>query len=442
MRPPGPPPPPAAPADRASGLSAGWLFSALAGVVLALVLAVEGWRGVEQLRLLDQLSVMQQHTIPNALQAQRLVRNLETMRLEGERLLALTEPMERLPSMYVIDVIVENPTVQANERVAPVLRQAQQVLRGLARKAELTDADRRQWAAESQALAQLADGVTAASIERFNAEVEQTRQAVDRNLWQLGVSVVVLTVSLLVFVLVLYRTLIRPLRQVGLALAGLRRGLRPADAPPSHWRPSEIGDIHQAMGQLDVLMQENETIRKDLLASANTDSLTGLHNRRHFMEQAHLALARAKRTQSPLTLAIADLDHFKSVNDTLGHAAGDVVLKAVAQRIRGTLRETDIYCRYGGEEFAFVFPDTGLAEASRLANRLRESVAATAIEVGNGQTVPISLSLGLVQVDELALDLALNQADQAMYRAKVAGRNRIEWAPASASSVASADRAS
>jgi diguanylate cyclase (GGDEF)-like protein len=428
MTPPAAPPAAPTPPPQPAGLSAGLLFSALAGVVLALVLAVEGWRGVEQLRLLDQLSVMQQRTIPDALQAQRLVRNLETVRLEGERLLALPGPMERLPSMYVIDVIAENPTVLADERVAPVLRQAQQVLRALSRKPALTDADRSQWAVESQALAQLADRVTAASIERFNAEVEQTRHAVDRNLWQLGVSVVVLTVSLLVFVLVLYRTLIRPLRHVGSALAGLRRGQRPAQAPPGRWRPSEIGDIHQAMGQLDVLMQENETIRKDLLNTANTDSLTGLFNRRHFMEQAHLAFARARRTHSPLTLAIADLDHFKSVNDTLGHAAGDMVLKAVAQRIRSTLRETDIHCRYGGEEFAFVFPDTALAEAGLLANRLREAIAAAPIQVDAQQSVPISISIGLVDVLGLPLDVALNQADQAMYRAKVGGRNRIEFA--------------
>jgi diguanylate cyclase (GGDEF)-like protein len=428
MRHPAPQPPAQDTAPTPKGLSAGVLFSALAGVVLALVLAIEGWRGVEQLRLLDQLSVMQQHTIPDALQAQRLVRNLETMRLEGERMLALPGLMERMPSMYVIDVIVENPTVQANDRVAPVLKQAQQVLRTLIRKTPLTEADRGLWASESLALARLADRITAESIERFNAEVEQTRHSVDRNLWQLGISVVVLTVSLLVFVLALYSTLIRPLRHISAALAGLRRGQRPSPLQPGTWAPSEIGDIHQAIGQLDLLMQENETIRKDLLTSANTDSLTGLFNRRHFMEQAHLALARAKRTHNPVTLAIADLDHFKSVNDTLGHAAGDLVLKAVAQRIRGTLRETDIHCRYGGEEFAFVFPDTDLAEAGLLANRLRESIAATAIPVGNGQTVPISVSLGLVEALGLPLDVALNQADQAMYRAKVAGRNRIEFA--------------
>lgn len=428
MTPTAPPAPTPEPARRRTGLSAALLFSALAGVVLALVLAIEAWRGVEQLRLLDQLQAMQQRTIPDALQAQRLVRNLETVRLEAERMLALPTPAERTPSMYVIDVIVQNPTFQADERVAPVLRQAQQVLRTLSRHTPLTEADRRQWASESQALAGLADRITAESIERFNAEVDQTRHSVDRHLWQLGVSVAVLTVSLLVFVLALYRALIRPLRHISQALAGLRRGQRPLPVPASHWRPREIGDIHQAMGQLDLLMQENETIRQDLLTSANTDSLTGLYNRRHFMEEARLALARARRTHSPVTLAIADLDHFKSVNDTLGHAAGDLVLKAVAQRIRGTLRETDIHCRYGGEEFAFVFPDTTLAEAGLLANRLRESIAATPIPVDDRQSVAISISLGLVEVLGLPLDVALNQADQAMYRAKVSGRNRVELA--------------
>ena len=420
--------PPDPPHPKPSRMSAGLLFSTLAAAVLLLVLAVEGWRAIEQRRLLELLSSVQQHTIPDALQSQRLVRNLETMRLEGERMLSQPTPEARTPSMYVIDVIVENPTVQADNRVAPVLNQARQVLLGLSRKASLDDADRQQWAEESLALARLADRLTAESIERLNREVEHTRHSVDRNLWQLATSMTVLTVSLLAFVLALYGTLIRPLRHVSAALAALRRGQRPSPLAPGAWRPREISDIHQAMGQLDLLMQENETIRQDLLTSANTDSLTGLYNRRHFMEQAHLALARARRTHRPMTLAIADLDHFKSVNDTLGHAAGDLVLKAVAQRIRQTLRETDIYCRYGGEEFAFVFPDTALPEAGLLANRLRESIAADAIPVGDGQTVPISLSLGLIEVNELALDLALNQADQAMYRAKVAGRNRIEFA--------------
>lgn len=400
----------------------------MAGVVLALVLAIEGWRAVEQLRLLDQLAAMQQRTIPDALQAQRMVRNLETMRLEGERMLALPTPAERMPSMYVIDVIAENPTFQRDVQVAPVLKQAQQVLQALSRQTLLSEADRRQWASESLALARLADQITAGSIEQLNAEVDQTRSSVDRHLWQLGVSVSVLTVSLLLFLLALYRTLIRPLRDISQALAGLRRGQRPMPTPPSPWRPREIGDIHQAMERLDLLMQENETIRQDLLTSANTDSLTGLYNRRHFMEQARLALARARRTHSPVTLAIADLDHFKTVNDTLGHAAGDLVLRAVAQRIQGTLRETDIHCRYGGEEFAFVFPDTPLAEAAVLANRLRESIAATPIPVGGRESVAISISLGLVEVLGMPFEMALNQADQAMYRAKVAGRNRVELA--------------
>ena len=422
------------PGDKPGSLSASLLFSVLAGVVLVLILAVEGWRGLEQRRLLDQLAAVQEQTIPAALQAQRLVRNLEAIRLEGERILALSDPNERMPAMFVIDVIVESHGTLEDDRVTPALRQARQTLRGLARKTPLTEFDRRQWGSESRALSRLADQISAEAIEQLNQEVEQTRLSIDRGLWQLGVSVLVLTLSLLVFLLALYRTLIGPLQHIGTSLAALKRRQRPPAGAEGRWLPSEIGHIHQAMDQLDKLMLENESIRQDLQTSANTDSLTGLYNRRHFMEQAHLAMARARRSYAPLTFAIADLDHFKSVNDSLGHAAGDVVLKAVAQRIRAMLRETDIYCRYGGEEFAFVFPDTGMAEAALLANRLRESIAAHPVDVGHGQLVPVSLSMGLADGQDLPLDEALNRADQAMYRAKVAGRNRIECAETSASS--------
>lgn len=435
MTPSAPPSPPGAtlqPPPRRR-FPAGALFCALAGLVLLLVLAVEGWRGVRQFDLLQHLASVQDQTLPSALQSQRLVRNLETMRLEGERLLALDTPAERTPSMYVIDVIVASPVLQADDRVAPVVTHARQVLQALLHKTPLSAADRQRWAQASLALAGLSDQITAESIGRISAQIENARRSVTNRFWELGISIAVLTLSLLVFVWVLYQALVRPLRHIGADLAALKRGQGYVQPPTKGgWHPSEIGDIHGAMGQLALLMQENEAIRRNLLTTANTDSLTGLHNRRYFMEQAHLALARAKRTRRPIALAIADLDHFKSINDTLGHEAGDMVLKTVSDRIRSTLRETDIYCRYGGEEFALVFPDTALAEAGVLANRLRESIASTPIPVTGGTTVPISLSLGLVEVGDCPLDQALNRADQAMYRAKLAGRNRIEMGGAAA----------
>lgn len=434
--------PPQAPAPHKTStrtsLSAGALFGALAVLVLLLVMAVETWRGLDQHRLLQQLALVQQQTIPETLKAQRMVRNLEAIRLEGEKLLAQPAVRDRMQSMYVVDVIVASPAAREDPRIAPALKTAQQTLVALSAKEEILESDRRDWAIQSTIMARLADQLTAESIEHFNRDIEQTRRTVDSGYWQLGLSVAVLTASLLAFVLALYAVLIRPLRHITTVLEDIRRGERqPRTTPYAVLRTRETRSIERAIGQLQLLMQENENIRAGLEASANTDSLTGLYNRRHFMVEASSAFERARASGNPMTIAIADLDHFKAVNDTLGHAAGDLVLREVAERIRATLRLTDIYCRYGGEEFAFVFPDTTLAEACVLANRLREAVQSMPFELQASERLPVTISIGMVEVQDTSLDEALNRADQAMYNAKAAGRNRIEFAPTQSFSEAS-----
>lgn len=423
--------PPPSPPRRRTAYSATVLFSALAALVLALAVAVEAWRGIAQYRMLGQLSAMQGQTIPQALDTLRLVRNLETLRLEGEKLMAQPPGPQRLQSMYVIDVIVESATRGGDAHGAPVLREAQGLLSTVARQDGPQAAQRQQWARSSLELSRLADRLTAESIEGLTHELAQTHQSIDHGLWQLGASVGLLTASLLGFVLALYVVLIRPLRHIHSALAAIRRGERQHRAPaPARLPTREILSIHNALDELKELMRENETIRADLELSANTDNLTGLFNRRHFMAQAQLALARARRQDHPLTVAIADLDHFKSVNDQLGHAAGDRVLQEVARRIRQTLRQTDIYCRYGGEEFAFVFPDSRIAEASQLAQRLRQAIESPPVALPGGGALAVTISVGLCEVLAQDLDAALNQADQAMYQAKVGGRNRVVQAAA------------
>ena len=159
------------------------------------------------------------------------------------------------------------------------------------------DADRRAWAAQSLVMARLADQLTTESIEHFNQEIENTRRTVDSGYWQLGLSLAVLTASLLAFVLALYAVLIRPLRHINNVLEDTRRGEhQPRATPFGVLRTRETRSIERAIGQLQVLMQENETIRAGLEASANTDSLTGLYNRRHFMDEASQAFARARRS--------------------------------------------------------------------------------------------------------------------------------------------------
>jgi len=159
---------------------------------------------------------------------------------------------------------------------------------------------------------------------------------------------------------------------------------------------------------------------------ARTDELTGLNNRRAFTELCGRALEQARRYARPLALVMLDIDHFKDVNDTYGHAAGDRVLQALAEAIRRTARDPDIAGRLGGEEFAVMLPETGGAEATTLAERLRHVVAALRVP-HEGATISFTCSFGVAaRMDDVTvLDTLLSRADAALYRAKRQGRDRI-----------------
>lgn len=159
---------------------------------------------------------------------------------------------------------------------------------------------------------------------------------------------------------------------------------------------------------------------------AQTDFLTGLANRRHFLELADKELARVRRYGSPLSLAVLDLDRFKEINDTYGHKVGDTVLEQFSKICRATLRESDVMGRIGGEEFAILFPETTLPEAVDVADRLRETVAATRIPLERGLPIQATVSVGVASFADadVNIDVFMNRADAALYDAKRGGRNR------------------
>jgi diguanylate cyclase (GGDEF)-like protein/PAS domain S-box-containing protein len=163
-----------------------------------------------------------------------------------------------------------------------------------------------------------------------------------------------------------------------------------------------------------------------LLELATTDGLTGLANRRHFMERGNAELGRARRTGQQVSCIMLDVDHFKKVNDTYGHEAGDLVLKTIARTAREILRSIDVLGRLGGEEFAAVLPETGLEAALLVAERLREAVAGMGLAC-EGRPLAVTMSLGVAQVlsTEESLDGLLKRADEALYEAKQTGRNRV-----------------
>ena len=165
---------------------------------------------------------------------------------------------------------------------------------------------------------------------------------------------------------------------------------------------------------------------KLLVELATTDALTGLANRRHFLEQAEAILHRAVRYKKPFSLLMFDLDHFKKINDTYGHDAGDEVLRATAATVLKVLRETDVIGRIGGEEFAAALPETDLDAACRAAERLRSGLATTKVETAAG-VINFSASIGVTRLisPETPLAELLKQADNALYVAKGSGRNRV-----------------
>jgi diguanylate cyclase (GGDEF)-like protein len=180
-----------------------------------------------------------------------------------------------------------------------------------------------------------------------------------------------------------------------------------------------------------VLMQKRFLMHSQLVAEARIDAKTGLLNAAAWHRESATELSRAQGHYSPASAAIIDIDHFKAVNDTYGHLAGDRVLRVVAERFKAQLREGDLIGRFGGEEFAILLPRTAGCEAKRVAERLRGHIAHTPIAVSDGRDESILVSITVsVGVAELAsarqdLDELLASADAALYQAKDAGRNRI-----------------
>ena len=172
--------------------------------------------------------------------------------------------------------------------------------------------------------------------------------------------------------------------------------------------------------QLKLLQEKLELL-------ATTDSLTGIFNRRHFIERSEKEISRAQRSRIPLSIAMIDIDHFKRINDTHGHTAGDLVIKELVSICKEALRPYDLLGRLGGEEFAVTMIECDLQKAFTVSERLRERIANHVVKT-DGKDIGIKISVGVAELsrDMESFESIMKRADQALYLAKNLGRNRVE----------------
>lgn len=176
------------------------------------------------------------------------------------------------------------------------------------------------------------------------------------------------------------------------------------------------------------LLFELDDLQTQLLEMVNRDPLTKVYSRRYLLDCLEVEPARTLRSNEPMSLLMLDVDDFKSINDCYGHGNGDIVLKQIAQICESTLRPYDVIARFGGEEFVVVLPNTPLPEACTVAERIRQNVAITTIELTSGESIRSTVSIGIspfIPPDPNCVNL-LSRADKGLYKAKDNGRN--QWA--------------
>jgi len=209
-------------------------------------------------------------------------------------------------------------------------------------------------------------------------------------------------------------------------VAGLRAGAH--DYLKKPFEPAELLARIASAVKIKRLQDELRRRNDELDQMSRVDALTGLFNRRHLEEHLARLAEDARRSGTPLAVVVIDVDHFKRVNDTYGHGGGDVVLRRVADCLRGATRGDEIVGRWGGEEFLVVLPHTAADEAATAAERVRAAVAREVITL-DGERVSVTISAGCAAGPRHDVATLVDLADAALYRAKQEGRNRVEVAP-------------
>ena len=423
------------------------LATVFGGVAAFVVLKV-------QYNILRQADHATSKLLPEVQAEVRTAINLERFQLFGEIIRNSPEPRERREALLAARILTMDTAYEQAPQIKEEVRRAFAIIERMsARRAGQESAGppgqvapvqndpsvNQDWAEARAILENLSQRLsigTAVNVAEGSAAIAgHAKQA-------MGVVAGVLGGLILLFAITIYwvrRVIVQPIIRVIRGLESVRA--THSSVPLRREWLRELDDISVAVeafgaalarisrhtAELEREVAERQAAQARLVELATTDGLTGLKNRRYFMETASQEFERARRYQTPLSLLMLDADHFKSVNDRYGHHIGDEVLKALARNGRRQLREVDLFARLGGEEFAMLLPQTDLNAARTVAERVRQNIAAQPV-AAEENTVYFTISIGLAQLEAstTSLDDLLRQADDALYQAKENGRNRVE----------------
>ena len=414
--------------NAAQGISARRMFSWVALIVSGLFALGIGLIAADQQQVLLSTTRMQEQTLPTIVAKQRLARNLEQLRVAGDDVFDAPSDVARQQALFMTELIAAHPSIQDDPHANALAKQtkrffAQDLPPGTLTSDTLTK-HRGQWQRLSKQLGLLIDDMFNDSIHLASQELSAVTAI---QTWVRYKLVVILPLFIGIVLFLLWSAhalLVKPLQRMDQLLGEIDAVDAMPLMPSSPLR--EITAVQAALRALHELLQHKEQTRQTLERMAEHDDLTGLLNRRKFMEQAAVELNRDHRNHRPVSVAMADIDFFKSINDTFGHTGGDQVLKAFADILKKDLRESDLVGRIGGEEFAFVLPETGPEAAKQLMERIRSTVQANPMVLTDGGRVQATISIGVADAANSALAVALRHADTALYSAKALGRNRVE----------------
>lgn len=420
----------------------------VASLILTVVFALGAWAQLHEAGMIRHLAGdTRAGLLPSMLERQRAVVNIERLKQYGTTVLESDESRVRNDTVVVFSYLVNHPALQADPSTSTLAHHASDVVADLAHARDEGDrlraagqrvaADeaerhaRQEWRDTFVALDSMSESLFTSAGDLGTRRAEEFDRAAHHVELMVVAAYVMLALALIGGGMLVHQLLLKPILLTTAALD------REETTHSVRLPASAIGEIDlfyrsveriaTALSEIEDAHRQARAAQAELRRLASIDELTGVANRRWFTAMASRELERCRRFNHQLALLMIDVDHFKRVNDTHGHAVGDEVLKAFTRVLEGNLRSVDLLGRLGGEEFAVVLPESDNNAAIHTAERLRASVEALEFPFEDGTTLKITTSVGIAILASVGetLDSLLARADTALYTAKGEGRNRV-----------------